>query len=447
MSDKIEKLIEERDEALDKAEALLDKSIEEKRDFTEEEEAEYKSLSETADRIEKQVERLEKSSSLRAKSHAPTSKAIIESPKNSVEVTEDEKDKGPLWRNAGEFYKAVINASNPNTRNVDERLFRPGKMNQEKRAALGLQEAVNADGGFLVDQPLADELIRKVFDDSVLASSCRQIEIGPRANGIKIPAMDDDLRTSGNRLGGVTATWTAEAAQYTASNPTFRQITLDLNKLTSLIYITDEMLQDTSAMESIISESMISEMRYEIDEAIYDGDGTGKPLGLLQSGARVTVAKEAAQVADTIVYENVVKMESRLWQRSRSSAVWYANINILPQLLLMEFPGDNSPVYLPAGGASGRPFDTLMGRRIVFIEQAKTLGDEGDLMLSDNSSYLLARKGGITSATSMHLRFDFGEMAFRAQVRVDGTHSWDTALTPANGTETQSPVVTLAERA
>ena len=48
---------------------------------------------------------------------------------------------------------------------------------------------------------------------------------------------------------------------------------------------------------------------------------------------------------------------------------------------------------------------------------------------------------------SIHVRFTTDEVAFRAVYRVDGGLSWKEALTPFKGTNTQSPVITLATRA
>jgi HK97 family phage major capsid protein len=141
-------------------------------------------------------------------------------------------------------------------------------------------------------------------------------------------------------------------------------------------------------------------------------------------------------------------MYSRLFARSYPNAVWIANQNIIPQLFKMVLAGASSdvPVYLPAGGASGKPFDTLFGKPILFIEQASSIGDVGDLLLVDLSQYLMIDKGGLKTASSIHVRFDYDETCFRFVYRVDGQPSWSSALTPYKGTQTQSPYIALAAR-
>ena len=65
-------------------------------------------------------------------------------------------------------------------------------------------------------------------------------------------------------------------------------------------------------------------------------------------------------------------------------------------------------------------------------------------MLVDLSQYVLADKGTPTQASSMHVKFVEDEMTFRITYRVDGAPLWNAALTPAQGSNTQSPYVVLA---
>jgi HK97 family phage major capsid protein len=81
------------------------------------------------------------------------------------------------------------------------------------------------------------------------------------------------------------------------------------------------------------------------------------------------------------------------------------------------------------------------------IEQCSTVGTVGDIVLADLSQYLLAEKGGMEAMASAHVRFLYAEQTFRFMMRVDGQPLWSTALTPANGTNTVSPFITLATRA
>jgi HK97 family phage major capsid protein len=94
------------------------------------------------------------------------------------------------------------------------------------------------------------------------------------------------------------------------------------------------------------------------------------------------------------------------------------------------------------------PFGMLLGRPLIPVEHMSTIGDVGDIMLVDLSAYATGlRGGGIRSAVSIHLRFDFNETAFRFLFEMDGQPFVNTPLTPAQGANTISTHVTLAARA
>ena len=105
------------------------------------------------------------------------------------------------------------------------------------------------------------------------------------------------------------------------------------------------------------------------------------------------------------------------------------------------------PVYIPGNSAAASPFGTLLGRPVIPVEQCKTVGDLGDIVLADMSQYMLIEKGGVKQAESIHVRFLYDEQVFRFTYRVNGQPLWDSALTPANGSNTVSPFVALAARA
>ncbi len=162
------------------------------------------------------------------------------------------------------------------------------------------------------------------------------------------------------------------------------------------------------------------------------------------------MSKETGQSANTIIHENIVAMWGRMYAPSRANAVWLANQDTESALHKMTLGGGVSqlPSYLPPGGLSSTPYASLMGRPIVPCEFSSTLGTEGDLMFVDLSQYLTgARQTGIQSAVSMHVYFLTSEQSFRFTMRLDGRPWWLAALTPYQGTNTLSPIVSLSTRA
>jgi HK97 family phage major capsid protein len=91
----------------------------------------------------------------------------------------------------------------------------------------------------------------------------------------------------------------------------------------------------------------------------------------------------------------------------------------------------------------------LFGRPVIAIEQAATLGTQGDIMFADlGGGYILAEKGGMKSDMSIHVQFIYDESVFRFVMRVDGQPVRASALTPYKGGAnfTQSHFIALDTR-
>lgn len=361
----------------------------------------------------------------------------------SLVVVEDETDKiaKKPWKSLGEQLGAIyVAATKPYQ--TDERL-------KAQKAILGASEGVPSDGGWLVQPNYADGIFTLEHAPSEIIKRVRRFPVGPNNNGLVINAIDETSRATGSRWGGVQAYWAAEGDTAAATKPKFRQIKLELNKILAFMYVTDELLQDQSQLEAIANTAVTEEITMMVENAVFRGTGAGQLSGILNDASLVTVSKETGQAAATIVFQNIIKMWARLWSRSRANSVWLINQDIEPQLYSMSLAIGTGgvPVYLPPGGLSSSPYGTLMGRPVVPVEHASTLGTVGDIMLVDLSQYLAIDKGGVQSASSMHVAFLTDQMCYRWTYRADGKAGWRTALTPANGSATQSPFVALATRA
>jgi len=212
--------------------------------------------------------------------------------------------------------------------------------------------------------------------------------------------------------------------------------------------MTNRLMQDASALEAVFGQAFSEEMSFVLEDSVINGTGAGTPLGILNSGAMVTVSKETGQPAGTILYENVKKMWSRMWARSRRNAVWLYTQDAEPEIFGMSFPVGTGgvPVFLPPGGVSELPFATLYGRPMLPVEYCATVGTSGDIVLADFSQYLMIRKGAMQADSSIHVRFINNENTFRYIYRTDGQPLWNSPLTPYKGSNTLSPFVKLESR-
>ena len=349
---------------------------------------------------------------------------------------------GGPFRNFGDQLQAVQRAAFRGSQ-PDARLFEVAE-----RAASGMNESSPAEGAFLVQSDFSTQLLDRVYAASQVASRCQHIPISGSANGIKMPRLDESSRATGSRFGGVTGYWIAEAGSISGTKPKLASTELNLKKVAALVYSTDELLADSAALSSFVPRVAGAELAWQLDNRIINGSGVGCPLGIINAPATIEVPKEAMQAADSVIIENVLAMYGRLPASSIANAAWYVSQSVLPQLYSMTLVAGvgGAPVFMPAGGISGKPYNSLLGLPVVPIEHAAKLGDKGDVMLCDMSRYLLGTKGGVQSSSSIHVLFDSDQMLWRFIMRVDGQPDVQAPMTPWNGGPTESPFLVLQAR-
>lgn len=358
------------------------------------------------------------------------------------------------FRDMGDFFSAIARQkSSPDTRLAEYASIRS--------AATGQNITTDADGGFLVPPEYSAELLKLAQSESVIYPLVRHTPIsGNRLieNYIKQETRGDSTASVFGRS-GVLAYWKGEADQYANSSIKFGQHDTSLTKLTGMAYATEEMLEDHAAMSAIISDSFSDEFSFKLDDGILNGTGSGAPVGILSSanGALVTVAKESGQAAGTISVENILKMWNAMPAALRANAIWLCNQDVEVALMQLAIStgsiagGDTTasfgmPVYMPAGGLSASPYGTLLGRELRPVEQCAALGTVGDLVLFAPSEYRWIDKGGIKAQTSIHVRFDYDETAFKFTYRCNGYPLWPNKITAYKGSTARSPYVALATR-
>ena len=341
------------------------------------------------------------------------------------------------FRNFGDFALAVRGASMRGE--PDARL-------RNAAATTYGNESVGADGGFAVPPDYRTEILSRVFnEDSLLALTDR---LQSSSNTITLP---NDETTPWQSTGGIQTYWTAEAGEKRQSKPALGETTLKLHTLATLIPVTEELLEDAPAMGAYLNRKAPEKMDFKVSDAIVRGTGVGMPLGFLNSPALVTVAAEAAQVADTVLVQNLASMWGRMPVASRRTAVWLMHPDAEAKLPLMTI--GNQPVYLPAGGVSGNMYGTLFGRPVIPHQVAETVGDVGDVMLVDLKQYLTVTKtgngrdsNGLKQDVSIHLWFDQDLVAYRFTMRIGGAPWWTAPIQQRDGANAQSPFVVLAAR-
>ncbi|MDQ7910251.1 phage major capsid protein [Phytohabitans sp. ZYX-F-186] len=305
-----------------------------------------------------------------------------------------------------------------------------------------------ATGGFLVPEQLRSEILQNTLEESLVRPRAMVISMdGP---SVPFPCVDETTH-SGSVYGGITGTWVEEAEALPESEAKFGRIVLRANKLVSYCEVPTELPTDApQAFGSFVDNAMPRAITFFEDSAFLTANGVGKPLGVLHSGnsALIAVAKESGQAADTIVWENVIAMFSRMLPSSLNRAVWIASIDSFPELATMALSvGTGGSAVWLNNGVEGPPA-TILGRPCYFTEKVNKVGDQGDLSFVDFGHYLVGDRQQMRVESSQHYKFGNDMIVYRVIERVDGRPWMKSAITPANGsTKTLSPYVTLAERA
>jgi len=427
MNKRLRELQARKAKAVAAARAITDKATSEDRDLNEAETAEFAAATAAIRSADAAIDRE------RELAAAEASVGAVIAPDALITGGEDRAalDGKRGFKTFGEFAQSVKHASID--RNfADQRLA-------AAPTTYG-NEAAGVDGGYAVPPEFAREIYTlSLGEDSLIPYTD---ETSVQGNSMVFPK--DETTPWGTD--GVRAYWQVEASAATQTKPKLSTTTLRLHKLMALVPLTDELLADTSALESYLPGKVADSIRWKANEAILWGLGNGTPLGVFNSNAVVSVAKDGSQTGKTVTIGNVTNMIARLPPGSFSRAVWLLNNDVLPSLFQMTL--GNYPIYLPiSAGAQGTPYGTLLGRPILVSQHAKTVGTVGDIMLADLSYYrTITKSGGMETATSMHLYFDADATAFRTTFRLDGQSKISAAITPANGSNNLSPFVTVAVR-
>lgn len=313
-------------------------------------------------------------------------------------------------------------------------------------------EGSGSEGGYLIPPDFRTNIMTKVFgEDSLLPRTDQQ---QTSSTSITIPV---DETTPWQTSGGIQVFWEGEGSSMGQSKPALNNVTVRAHKLAAIVAVTDELLEDAPSLTAYLNRKVPEKMQYKVNDALLNGDGVGKPQGVMKAKSLVTVSKEGSQAADTLLYQNVEKMWSRMYAPCRRNAVWIMNQDMEPQLSQMVFPGGSGtgtvasgyfPAYMPANGLrDGAPNGTLKGRPIIYTEAAGAIGDLGDVMLVDFTQYLsLVKGGGMKSDVSIHLWFDQGITAFRYTLRIGGQCWWAGSITRAKSSLPLGCCVTLEAR-
>lgn len=417
--DKLTQLFARQDALLAQMRALANKEA-----LTEEETAAYDGAEKEYDNNEKQIMRLQKLANREEQDKAPVNQPV-------VEVVNEQLPKP---------YKSLMQQLR------DVRDAASGRVSDSLHTvqnAMGGNVGTGADGGFAIQSDFAGIMMDSAAKAGNILPLVDSYEVKDGANSVKWVDIDED-DVSSSVFGGVRVYWAAEAVTVAKSQPKLAEKELKLEKLMGFAYATYELDSDSSFVNTLYTRAFQLAIQRTLEGAIVSGDGVGKPIGILTSKALVAVDKEASQAPATIQWENLSKMYHRAFDKTKG--VWLAHPDAHEQFDFLSFPVGTGgvPVYLPATQQGS--IDSLRGRAIVESDHCSALGTLGDVNFVDLSQYMMAYKGGVDAATSIHVQFLTAENCFRFIFRANGMPKRNKKLTIKNSANQRSPFITLATR-
>ncbi len=350
------------------------------------------------------------------------------------------------------FSQSVVSESRQRLEQAEKRyLTQIDRTADRQNRAAGsptLQQGIGSEGGFFIEGESAVELMTAGFNNGVILRLCSERTLNPGSQYIKVVGIDESSRANGYRGGSVQIYTEAELAELELTRPKFTMLQIEPKKLMGGYPVSNELLNNRTALGQEMRQVFGEEFAFKAQDLIIRGTGAGEALGVLNAPCLIAQTAETGQAADTIVTENILKMESRLCSEGRNCA-WAINRETKPQLSTLTVDvgtaGEMARLY-KTEFYQGTRLATLNGLPCHTIEQCSGLGDQGDILVGDWSHYLTANKGDINEAMSIHVYFLYDQSVFRFVYFFDGQPRFVSAVTPYMGTQTVSPFITLAAR-
>jgi HK97 family phage major capsid protein len=322
-----------------------------------------------------------------------------------------------------------------------------------------LSETSGSTGGYTVPPQFSQQVMTLDIEDEVVYPRATKMPMTTAT--LTIPSLDITTAPSaGNSayLGGVVASWVADAQTRPESEPQFRQTELRAHELSFYSVASNTLLADSAAgLDGLLTRIFSMARAFHRDYAYLQGNGVGKPLGILNAPATIAVTRTTSA---KFQFPDVANMLSQLyWGSWRSSTTaWVIHQSVLPQLITLNdgatSAGVGRPIWIPlsagvqdsvASPAGPQSFGSLMGLPVIVTEKLPALGTSGCVLLADFSKYLIGDRQDVQIEVSPHVKFLQNSTVWRVVCRTDGQPWLNNPITLADGTKTVSPFIYLTQ--
>ena len=385
---KILELREKRAKAWDAAKQFLDAKRGADGMLSEEDTAAYDKMEQDVMNLGKEIERLERQAAIDAELSKATSTPLTGKPGAKMGKDEVEKTGRASDEYKGSFWNAMrVKAPMPSVLNA-------------------LQEGTDSEGGYLVPDEFERTLVEALEEENVFRTLAHVIRTS--SGDRKIPV----VASKGS------ASWVDEEGAYQESDDAFSQVSIGAYKLGTMIKVSEELLADSVFdLEAYISKEFARRIGAREEESFFNGDGKGKPLGILAAAGGAEVGVTAAS-ATAITADEVIDLFYSLKAPYRKNAVWVLNDATVKQIRKLK---DTTGQYLwQPSLVAGTP-DTILGRPVktsAFMPTAAA--GAKTIAFGDFKYYWIADRQGRTFKKLSELYAANGQVGFMGTQRVDG---------------------------
>jgi len=370
-------LVDKRAKAWETAKAFLDAKRNADGFVSAEDAATYEKMEADVQNLTKEIERLSRQQAIDDELAKATSQPIVSKPKNPVE---DDSDKP--FRARAEYKKAMLTALRTEFRTISD----------------VLQEGVDSDGGYLVDDEMDSRIIDILEEENIM-----------RKLGTKIT-------TTGEHKINVAASkpaalWVEEGGALTFGDATFDQKFLDAHKLHVAIKVTEELLYDSAFnLEKYITTQFGKALANTEEDAFLNGDGNGKPTGVFHAtkGGQIAGTNTAALKSD-----DILDLVYALKRPYRKGASFIMNDKTLAEIRKLK-DGQGNYLWVPSY-TLGEP-DRIAG----FEVRTSAYAPDDKIAFGDYSYYNIGDRGTRSLSVLRELFAGNGMIGYVMKERCDG---------------------------
>ncbi len=378
---------QKRGEIVTQMRGLTDKAASENRDLNAEEQQQWEAMDKDQSELRAKIEREERMANLEAEMNSPME------PVNRPDV-EDEPANGAARPHpcAGDEYRNAFLA-----------YARMGKNGITSDIVGALQIGTDTEGGYITPEEFETRLVQALDEFNVMRGLCSVITAGADRN---IPVETD--------YGA--ANWIAEEAAYGEADPAFDRVILSAHKVGKIIKVSEELLQDAFFdLESYLVANFGRAIGLAEEAAFVNGNGTGKPTGIVGSaGVGVTAASATAITADELM-----DLFHSLKRPYRRNATFLAADSTVKMVRKMK---DSNGQYIWQPGLKAGEPDMLLGRPLEVSDDVPAVATTAKtIVFADFSYYTIVDRAASTSVQRLNeLYAANGQVGFKGNRRVDG---------------------------